>query len=209
MGGYFGAVNREDAISDVFFGTDYHSHLGTKRAGMAAYDSQIGLQREIHNIENTPFRTRFEHIFDEVRGNAAIGCISDGDPQPLLISSGLGKFAICVIGKVRNAEELIKLCFESKGGHFNAMTGGAINSTELVAALINMKPTLVEGIRYAQEMIDGSATILMLLDGGKLIAARDRLGRLPVMIGKNENGIIGLTEENAVEVKNAVNGLRV
>ena len=122
MGGFFGAVCREDAISDVFFGTDYHSHLGTKRAGMAAYDCEIGLQREIHNINNSPFRTRFEHIFDEMRGTAAIGCISDSDPQPLLICSNLGKYAICVIGVINNDKELIKQYLSSGGGHFNAMT---------------------------------------------------------------------------------------
>ena len=188
MGGYFGAVNREDAITDAFFGTDYHSHLGTKRAGMAAYDATLGLQREIHNIENTPFRTRFEHIFQEMRGNASIGCISDGDPQPLLIRSGLGRYAICVIGRVNNLEALVEQCFASGNAHFNGMTGGVVNTTELVATLINQKKTFVEGIQYAQNVIDGSATILLLLEGGEIIAARDKLGRLPVLVGKREDG---------------------
>ena len=188
MGGYFGAVTREDAISDVFFGTDYHSHLGTKRAGMAAYDAEIGLQREIHNIGNTPFRSRFEHIFDEMRGNAAMGCISDGDPQPLLICSGLGKYAICIVGRLNNADELIRQCFDAGHGHFNAMTGGVVNATELVATLINQKSTFVEGIQYAQSVIDGSVTILILRDGGRIIAARDRWGRLPVLVGRRADG---------------------
>ena len=188
MGGFFGAVSRTDAISDVFFGTDYHSHLGTKRAGMAAYDSEIGLQREIHNISNSPFRTRFEHIFDEMRGTAAIGCISDSDPQPLLICSNLGKYAICVIGVINNAEELIEKYLCQSGGHFNAMTGGKVNSTELVAALIDQKKTFDEGILFAQEVIEGSASILILCDGGTLIAARDRMGRTPMLVGKGEDG---------------------
>ena len=188
MGGFFGAVSRTDAIADVFFGTDYHSHLGTKRAGMAAYDCEIGLQREIHNISNSPFRTRFEHVFDEMQGTAAIGCISDSDPQPLLICSNVGKYAICVIGIINNAEELIKKHLSETGGHFNAMTGGKVNSTELVAALIDQKKTFCEGILFAQDVIEGSATILILRDGGTLIAARDRMGRTPMLVGKGEDG---------------------
>ena len=188
MGGFFGAVCNRDAISDVFFGTDYHSHLGTKRAGMAAYDKEIGLQREIHNISNSPFRTRFEHIFDEMQGTAAIGCISDSDPQPLLICSNLGKYAICVIGIINNAEELIQKHLSETGGHFNAMTGGKVNGTELVAALIDQKETFCEGLLFAQDVIEGSATILILHDGGTLIAARDRMGRTPILVGKGEDG---------------------
>ena len=188
MGGFFGAVSQGDAISDVFFGTDYHSHLGTKRAGMAAFDSEIGLQREIHNISNSPFRTRFEHIFDEMRGTAAIGCISDSDPQPLLICSNLGKYAICVIGVINNAEELIANHLSEGGRHFNAMTGGKVNSTELVSALIDQKKSFVEGILFAQEVIKGSASILILRDGGTIIAARDRMGRTPMLIGRGEEG---------------------
>lgn len=188
MGGFFGAVTRADVISDVFFGTDYHSHLGTKRAGMAAYDREIGLQREIHNISNSPFRTRFEHIFDEMQGTAAIGCISDSDPQPLLICSNVGKYAICVIGVINNDEELIQKYLSESGGHFNAMTGGKVNSTELVAALIDQKKTFCEGILFAQEVIEGSASILILRDGGTIIAARDRMGRTPMLIGKGDDG---------------------
>ena len=187
MGGFFGTVSKHDAIADVFFGTDYHSHLGTRRGGIAAYDSEIGLQRDIHNIENTPFRTKFDNVFDEMKGNAAIGVISDSDPQPLLIRSNVGTYAIATIGRVNNAEELIKECL-SDGGHFGVMTGGKVNSTDLVAALINQKNTFAEGIKYAQSVIGGTASILILTDEGKLIAARDKVGRLPILIGKNEDG---------------------
>ncbi len=188
MGGYFGAVCREDVISDVFFGTDYHSHLGTKRAGIAVYDQDIGLQREIHNIENAPFRTKFEHIFGEMQGNAAVGCISDHDPQPLLINSKLGTYAICVVGIVNNSDALIQQYLATGCGHFNAMTGGKINTTELVAALIGTKETFADGIRFVQESIEGTASILILTDYGTIIAARDRFGRLPMILGKNESG---------------------
>ncbi|MDY3927802.1 MAG: amidophosphoribosyltransferase [Clostridia bacterium] len=188
MGGFFGTVSKRDAIPDVFFGTDYHSHLGTRRGGIAAFDSELGLQREIHNIENSPFRTKFEHIFEEMKGNSAIGCISDSDPQPLLIRSNIGTYAICVIGIVNNSEEIIKQYLSFSGGHFGVMTGGKVNSVELVAALINQKSDFTEGIKFAQNVIDGSASILILKDDGTVIAARDRLGRLPILIGKNEDG---------------------
>ena len=197
MGGFFGIVSKQDCMADVFFGVDYHTHLGTRRGGMAAYDAELGLQRVIHNIENSPFRTKFEHIFNEMQGTAVIGCISDSDPQPLLICSGLGTYAITTIGIVNNAEEIIKTYFADNGVHFNGMTGGKINSTELVAALINQKPSFVEGIRFAQSVIDGTANILLLTNEGKIIAARDRLGRIPVQIGKNENGYCASFEEFA------------
>ena len=187
MGGFFGVVSKHDAIEDVFYGTDYHSHLGTRRAGLAAYDEEIGLQREIHNIQNSPFRTKFEHTFDEMKGKSAIGCISDYDPQPLLIRSNLGKYAICVIGVINNADALIKQYLSFSGGHFGAMTGGAVNSTELVAALINQKTDFKEGIKFAQSEIDGTASILILKEGGSIIAARDKVGRLPILIGKRED----------------------
>ena len=188
MGGFFGVTSRRNCILDVFFGTDYHSHLGTRRGGMAAYDAGVGLQREIHNIENSPFRTKFEHILDEMTGNAAIGCISDSDPQPLLIRSNLGTYAIATIGVINNAEALIDQFLSFSGGHFDAMTGGRVNSNELIAALINQKSSFVEGIRFAQSVIDGTASILILRDNGHLIAARDRMGRLPVSIGRDEDG---------------------
>ena len=188
MGGFFGVVSKHDAISDVFFGTDYHSHLGTKRGGMAAYDSEIGLQRDIHNIENSPFRTKFSDIFSEMKGTAAIGCISDTHPQPLLIRSRIGTYAICTIGYIRNSEELIDKYELTVGGHFGVMTGGNVNSIELVASLINKKDTFCEGIKFAQEVIEGTVAILLLNNDGTLIAARDKFGRLPLIVGKNDDG---------------------
>jgi len=188
MGGFFGAVCKHDAVSDVFFGTDYHSHLGTRRGGMASYDCKLGLQRAIHNIQNSPFRTKFERDLEEMKGTSAIGCISDYDPQPLLIRSKLGTYAISTVGIVNNADELIEKYLLDNGGHFGAMTGGAVNATELIAALINQKETFVDGIRFAQESIDGTASILLLKDGGNIIAARDLMGRLPISVGKSEYG---------------------
>lgn len=187
MGGFFGAVSKHDAIADVFFGTDYHSHLGTRRGGIAAYDSELGLQRDIHNIENTPFRTKFDNVFDEMKGNAAIGVISDSDPQPLLIMSEVGTYAIATIGRINNADELIEK-YLVKGGHFGVMTGGKVNSTDLVAALINQKSTFAEGIEYVHDIVEGTVSILILTNDGKLIAARDKVGRLPILIGKSEDG---------------------
>ncbi len=188
MGGFFGAVKKTDAIADVFFGTDYHSHLGTRSGGMAAYDRRVGLQRSIHNIENAPFRTKFEGIFEEMKGCAAIGCINDTDPQPLLIRANFGTYAICTIGVIRNAEALIKECLAVPGGCLGAMTGGKINTTELAAALINRKNDFAEGIKYAQDAIEGTASILILTEYGSLIAARDKMGRLPIAIGRSEEG---------------------
>ena len=184
MGGFFGIAAKRDAISDTFFGTDYHSHLGTARGGMAAYDAHVGLQREIHNIQNSPFRTKFEHVFEEMQGTSAIGCISDAEPQPLLIRSHHGTYAICNVGLIRNAAELIEKYFKVGGGHFDAMTGGAVNPTELLAALIDQKEDMVEGIRFAQETVEGTTNMLILKEDGSLIAARDRLGRLPIFVGK-------------------------
>ena len=188
MGGFFGVASRRDCMLDAFFGVDYHSHLGTKRGGMAAWDPEIGLQRKIHSIENAPFRTRFENIFAEMRGTSVMGCISDSDPQPLLIRSNLGTYAICMTGVIQNAEELIDHFLSFSGGHFDSMTGGRINQTELLCALINQKSDFAEGIRFAQKSIQGTASILILKDDGHLIAARDRYGRLPVQIGKSEDG---------------------
>jgi len=197
MGGFFGAVCKKSALGDVFFGTDYHSHLGSRRAGMAAYDSEIGLQREIHNIQNSPFRTKFEHVFEEMRGTSAIGCISDYEPQPLLIRSHLGTYAICIIGVINNAKELIDHYLSADGGHFDAMTGGGVNSTELVAALISQRSDFVEGIKFVQELIDGTASILILKNDGNIIVARDKLGRIPAMVGKSEDGYCVSFEEFA------------
>ena len=188
MGGFFGAVSKNDTVLDVFFGTDYHSHLGTRRGGMAAYDEQKGLQRKIHKIENSPFRTKFENVSNQMKGNAAIGCISDSDAQPLLVRSKLGLYAICIIGLINNKEQLVEDYLFSNGGHFGAMTNEGINSTELVAAMINQKDNFADGIAYAQSLIDGTASILILTNKGTIITARDRLGRIPVLIGKREDG---------------------
>ena len=188
MGGFFGVASRSECLMDVFFGTDYHSHLGTRRGGLAAYDPEAGLQREIHNIENAPFRTRFDHIFSEMKGISAIGCISDSDPQPLLMRSRLGGYAICMVGVINNAQKLIDECLSHDGSYFESMAGGRINSVELLSALINQRPSFAEGIRWAQQVIEGTACILIMLDDGSLIAARDRLGRLPVHIGRREDG---------------------
>ena len=197
MGGFFGITSRQDCMMDVFFGVDYHSHLGTRRGGMAAYDREIGLQRKIHNIENAPFRTKFEHIFEEMEGTAVIGCISDSDPQPMLIRSNLGTYAICTVGIINNADALIDRYLSFSGGHFDAMTGGRVNTTELVAALIDQKSSFADGIRFAQNSIDGTANILILKEDGSIIAARDKLGRIPVQIGKNEDGYCASMEEFA------------
>ncbi|MBE6790484.1 MAG: amidophosphoribosyltransferase [Ruminococcaceae bacterium] len=197
MGGFFGAACKTDAMSDVFFGTDYHSHLGTKSGGMAAYDKEIGLQRVIHNIRNSPFRTKFEDIFDEMKGTSAIGCINDSEPQPLLIRSNLGTYAICIVGIINNADALIKQYLTFSSGHFGAMTGGAVNSTELISALINQKSNFVEGIAFAQDSIDGTANILILKDDGAIIAARDKMGRIPVILGKSDDGYCAAFESFA------------
>ena len=194
MGGFFGACRRSDAISDVFFGTDYHSHLGTKRAGIAAFDNKKGLQRVIHNIENSPFRTKFENVFEQMEGTAAIGCISDYAPQPLLIRSRLGKYAIAIVGVVNNTDELVEEYVDGGNGQFDAMTGGAVNPTELVAALINKKESFEDGIRYAHSVIDGTIAIMILKDGGNIIVARDKVGRLPLTVGKSEDGYCATLE---------------
>ena len=188
MGGFFGAVSKNDSVLDVFFGTDYHSHLGTRRGGIAAYDEGIGLQRKIHKIENSPFRTKFENISDKMKGNSAIGCISDTDAQPLLIRSKLGLYAICIIGLINNKEKLVEDYLFSNGGHFGAMTNEGINSTELVAALINQKDNFADGIAFAQSLIEGTASILILKNDGNIICARDALGRIPVLIGQRDDG---------------------
>ena len=187
MGGFFGATSKRDCVLDIFFGTDYHSHLGTRRGGMAIYDPEAGFQRNIHNIENTPFRTKFEKDLADFHGTSGIGCISDSDPQPLLVRSHLGLFAITTVGLINNSEELVERYFSDIGHQFMAMSSGQVNATELTAALINQAGDLVSGIRHAQELIDGSMTMLILTPDG-LIAARDKLGRLPVILGRNEDG---------------------
>ena len=185
MGGFFGVASKEACNLDLFYGTDYHSHLGTRRGGMATYGSD-GWKRAIHNIENSPFRTKFEKDVDTLNGNIGIGCISDYDPQPILIQSHLGCFGITTVGKINNADQLIRNLYENGHTHFQSMTNGQINSTELVAALICKKDSFVEGIRYVQSVVEGSMTLLLLTENG-IYAARDLLGRTPVVIGKKEN----------------------
>lgn len=185
MGGFFGVASKEACNLDLFYGTDYHSHLGTRRGGMATYGSD-GWKRAIHNIENSPFRTKFEKDVDTMKGNIGIGCISDYDPQPILIQSHLGCFGITTVGKINNAAQLIRNLYENGHTHFQSMTNGQINSTELVAALICKKDSFVEGIRYVQSVVEGSMTLLLLTENG-IYAARDLLGRTPVVIGKKEN----------------------
>ena len=198
MGGFFGVTSQQDCVADVFFGVDYHSHLGTRRGGMAAYAEGYGFSREIHNIENSPFRTKFANILEEMHGKSCIGCISDSDPQPLLMRSRHGSFAITTVGCVNNSAELAREVVGS--GHcFAEMSGGRINETELIAAMICAQGSIVEGIKYVQEKIEGSTTILIMMDDGSLIAARDKLGRLPVMIAKSDQGYAVTLESFAAE----------
>ena len=188
MGGFFGAVSKRDVVYDVFFGVDYHSHLGTRRAGLIYHDDKDGFQREIHSIENTPFRTRFEEDLPGFHGTSGIGCISDTDPQPLLMRSHLGVYAITTVGCVNNTDELINRYFSDHTHQFTAMSSGAVNGTELIAALISQQEDFASGIQFAQEQVDGSLTLLVMQQDGSIIAARDRMGRLPVLIGRDEDG---------------------
>ena len=188
MGGFFGAVGKQEILPDVYFGTDYHSHLGTQSAGLAVFDSERGIQRKIHNIGNAPFRTKFDGIFNEMKGTAAIGCINDSEPQPIIFRSRLGTYALMYVGVINNTDELIDKYIKETGGQLAAMTGGKVNTTELLAAYINRKDTFEEGITYAHDSIEGTAAILILTDHNSIIAARDKLGKLPVHIGKNDGG---------------------
>ncbi len=195
MGGIFGVVSKSSCVMDLFFGTDYHSHLGTRRGGMAVYGAN-GFQRSIHNIENSPFRTKFERDVEELEGNLGIGAISDTDPQPLLIQSHLGSYAIVTVGKINNEEELVRKAYDNGRIHFLEMSGGKINSSELVASIINQKESLVEGLLYAQECIEGSMTIMLLAPEG-IYASRDRLGRTPLIVGKREDAFCVSSESFA------------
>ena len=185
MGGVFGVAAGESCVTDLFFGVDYHSHLGTRRGGMAVYSAQKGFERAIHNIENSPFRTKFERDVEEMEGPLGIGCISDTDPQPLIVRSPLGTDAIPTVGRINNLEELVAQAFENGSSHFLEMSGGRVNATELTACLINQKDSIPEGIRHAQSLIDGSMTLLILTKEG-IYAARDKMGRTPLIIGKKE-----------------------
>ena len=195
MGGIFAAALKEDCVFDLFFGTDYHSHLGTRRAGMVVY-GEDGFDRAIHNIENSPFRTKFEHDVQKMHGNMGVGCISDFEPQPLITRSHHGTFAITTVGKINNLNQLADHILANRGTQFQEMSGGSINPTELVAALINEKDNFIDGIRYAQEIIDGSLTMMILTSRG-IYLSRDRLGRTPIMVGRKPEGFCASFESFA------------
>ena len=195
MGGIFGVASKTSCTLDLFFGIDYHSHLGTRRGGMAVYENG-NFHRAIHNIENTPFRTKFDGDLDELEGNNGIGCISDMDPQPLLIRSHLGTYAIATVGVIKNEEELIEDAYKSGHIHFMGQSSGRINSTELVSVLINQRETIVEGLLYAQEKIKGSMSMLILTQEG-IYASRDRYGRTPITIGTKEGAFCASFENFA------------
>ena len=195
MGGFFASALKEDCVFDLFFGTDYHSHLGTRRAGMVVYDETKGFERAIHNIENSPFRTKFDNDVLKMKGNMGIGSISDYEPQPLTLRSHHGNFAISTVGRINNRDALLNEIL-SGTAQFMEMSGGEINNTELVAALINQKENLVEGIKYAQEAIDGSISILLMTPKG-IYCARDKLGRTPLVIGKKDTGFCASFESFA------------
>ncbi len=195
MGGFCGVATKNDCVFDLFFGTDYHSHLGTRRAGMIVYGEK-GFDRAIHNIENSPFRTKFEKDVNSMRGNLGIGVISDYEPQPLLIRSHHGPYALTTVGNINNITELADEIVKNSGAHFMEMSGGMINATELVAALINQQENLIDGIRYAQERIDGSLSLMLMTPKG-IYVARDKWGRTPIFIGKKEDGYIATSESFA------------
>lgn len=195
MGGFFGVAAEEDCVFDLFFGVDYHSHLGTRRGGMAVYGKD-GFNRSIHNIENAPFRTKFDKDIQTMKGYYGIGCISDYEPQPLIVRSHHGTYALTTVSKINNTEELVKKLFDKNHSHFLEMSGGDINATELVASLINQKENLIEGIQYALESIDGSLSLLLLNQAG-IYAARDKHGRTPVVIGRKEGAFCASFENFA------------
>lgn len=186
MGGFFGVVSKEDCMFDLFFGTDYHSHLGTRRAGLVVYGDK-GFDRAIHNIENSPFRTKFDKDFNKMHGHMGIGCISDYEPQPLMVRSHHGTYAITTVSKINNADEIVESLFANGNSHFLEMSGGDINPTELVAAMINQKDNLIDGINHALDLVDGSLSIMLMTNKG-IYVGRDKHGRTPVVIGKKEDG---------------------
>lgn len=195
MGGFFGVTSKSDCVIDLYFGVDYHSHLGTRRGGIAVYNED-GFQRSIHNIENSPFRTKFEHEIDSFHGRLGIGCISDSEAQPLLVNSHLGSFAVTVVGCINNLEELKQRCFEFGTTHFLEMSGGRINTTELIIALINQKNSIKEGLEFVQEVVKGSMSVLVLTHEG-IYCMRDKYGRTPVVIGKKEDAYCVTFETSA------------
>ncbi len=198
MGGFFGAATKNDCITDVFFGTDYHSHLGTRRGGMTSYSEDNGFQRSIHSIENSPFRTKFENDVVNMRGKLCIGCISDTDPQPIMVRSKLGLYAICSVGIIRNSDVLVDELLQKGCANFETMSSGNINSGDLIGALIAQKDNFVDGIRYAQSKIEGTMS-LIILTKDSIIAARDAYGRLPIIVGKRWDGYCLSTESFAFQ----------
>ncbi len=186
MGGFFGVVSKEDCMFDLYFGTDYHSHLGTRRAGLVVYGDK-GFDRAIHNIENSPFRTKFDKDFNKMHGHMGIGCISDYEPQPLMVRSHHGTYAIATVSKINNADEIVESLFANGNSHFLEMSGGDINPTELVAAMINQKENIIDGINYALDLVEGSLSVMVMTPKG-IYAGRDKHGRTPVVIGKKEEG---------------------
>lgn len=195
MSGFFGAALKSSAVLDVFFGTDYHSHLGTRRAGMA-FHGKDGFHRVIHNIENTPFRTKFDHDLDELHGNIGIGCISDYEPQPLLLQSHLGSFALCTVGRINNLEELKDLCFSHGMSYFYEMSNGDINPVELVGSLISTRDSFKEGLEFVQDAVKGSMSILLMTDEG-IYASRDKAGRTPIVLGEKDDGYCAAFESSS------------
>lgn len=185
MGGFFGVAAKDDCMFDLFFGTDYHSHLGTRRGGLAVYGKN-GFDRSIHNIENAPFRTKFDKDVQKMNGYLGIGCISDYEPQPLIVRSHHGTYAITTVSKINNTTEIVDTIFSNGNSHFLEMSGGDINPTELVAAIINQKDNIIEGIHYALKLVEGSLTLMVLTPKG-IYAARDQYGRTPIVIGKKED----------------------
>lgn len=189
MGGFMGVAAKQDCVFDLYFGIDYHSHLGTRRGGMVVYDKEKGFDRSIHNIENAPFRTKFDKDMQSMKGKFGIGCISDYEPQPLIVRSHHGTYAITTVSKINNTDELVEEIFEKGGSHFLEMSGGEINATELIATLINQKENLVDGISYALEKVDGSVSLLLMNKNG-IHCARDKYGRTPVVIGKKRTHFV-------------------
>ncbi|MCI7413647.1 MAG: amidophosphoribosyltransferase [Hornefia butyriciproducens] len=195
MGGFFGVASKTSCTNDLFFGIDYHSHLGTRRGGMAVY-GEDGFHRSIHNIENSPFRTKFDGDLDELEGRMGIGCISDMDPQPLLIRSHHGSYALTTVGKINNVEELVNRAYERGNSHFMEMSGGKVNDTELVGVILDQAGNLVDGLRLVQESVDGSMSILLMTPTG-IYCMRDRLGRTPVVIGRKDGAFCASFESSA------------
>lgn len=198
MGGIFGVVSKKDCVEDLFFGTDYHSHLGTRRGGMAVYDHEEGFDRAIHNIENSPFRTKFERDVQEMKGQIGIGCISDSDPQPLIVRAHYSNFVLTTVCRINNADDIVERVLSKHRAHFMEMSSGKVNATELVASIIAARDNLLDGIKAAQEMVDGSLTMLIMTKDG-IYASRDRLGRTPLIIGKRDDGYCASFESFAYQ----------